>query len=51
MASDRGTAVELRPEDIEAAWLDGCDHLFVSGYALMREPVRSAATRASRARA
>jgi sugar/nucleoside kinase (ribokinase family) len=46
MASDRGTAVELRPEDIEAAWLDGCDHLFVSGYALMREPVRSAATRA-----
>ena len=46
MASDRGTAVELRPEDIEAAWLDSCDHLFVSGYALMREPVRSAATRA-----
>jgi ribokinase len=46
MASDRGTAVELRPEDIEAAWLEGCDHLFVSGYALMHEPVRSAATRA-----
>jgi sugar/nucleoside kinase (ribokinase family) len=46
MASDRGTAVELRPEDVESAWLDGCDHLFVSGYALMREPVRSAATRA-----
>lgn len=46
MASDRGTAVELRPEDIEADWLDGCDHLFVSGYALMREPIRSAATRA-----
>jgi sugar/nucleoside kinase (ribokinase family) len=46
MASDRGTAVELRPEDIAAAWLDGCDHVFVSGYALMREPVRSAARRA-----
>jgi sugar/nucleoside kinase (ribokinase family) len=46
MASDRGTAVELRPEDVESAWLDHCDHLFVSGYALMREPVRSAATRA-----
>jgi sugar/nucleoside kinase (ribokinase family) len=46
MASDRGTAVALRREDVDAAWLDGCDHLFVSGYALMREPVRSAATRA-----
>lgn len=46
MASDRGTAVELRPEEVETSWLVGCDHLFVSGYALMREPVRSAATRA-----
>ena len=46
MASDRGTAVELRPEDIGPSRLDGCDHLFVSGYALMREPVRSAAARA-----
>ena len=46
MASDRGTAVELRPEDIEAPWLESCDHLLVSGYALMREPVRSAAARA-----
>jgi ribokinase len=46
MASDRGTAVELRPEDIDDAWLNGCDHLFVSGYALLRKPVRSAAARA-----
>lgn len=46
MASDRGTAVELRPDDVEPAWLEGCGHLFVSGYALVREPVRSAATRA-----
>lgn len=46
MASDRGTAVELRPEDVDAAWLDGCNHLFVSGYALVREPVRIAAERA-----
>lgn len=46
MASDRGTAVELRPNDIEISWFEGCDHLFVSGYALMREPVRSAAARA-----
>jgi len=46
MAADRGTAVELRPEEIDPSWLDGCDHLFVSGYALMREPVRSAGRRA-----
>lgn len=46
MASDRGTTVELQPDDIRTAWLDVCDHLFVSGYALMREPVRSAARRA-----
>ncbi len=45
MASDRGTAAELRPEDLEPAWL-ACDHLHVSGYALMLEPVRSAALRA-----
>jgi ribokinase len=47
MAADRGAAVQLRSEDIDPAWLEGCDHLFVSGYALMREPVRSAARRAA----
>jgi sugar/nucleoside kinase (ribokinase family) len=33
MASDRGSAPELRAEDLDAAWLD-CDALHVSGYAL-----------------
>jgi len=46
MAADRGTAVSLRPDEIEPQWLEGCDHFFVSGYALMHEPVRSAARRA-----
>jgi sugar/nucleoside kinase (ribokinase family) len=46
MAADRGTAVALRPDDLDPAWFEGCDHLFVSGYALMREPARSAAVRA-----
>ena len=32
-------------EEPEAEWLAGCDHLFVSGYALMREPARGAAAR------
>jgi ribokinase len=47
MASDRGAAPDLRPDEVEPAWLDGCDHLFVSGYALLREPARSAALRAA----
>jgi sugar/nucleoside kinase (ribokinase family) len=46
MAADRGSARELRPEEIEPEWLR-CDHLHVSGYALMVEPVRSAAVHAA----
>jgi sugar/nucleoside kinase (ribokinase family) len=46
MAADRSAAGELRPEEVEDAWFDGCEHLFVSGYALLREPARSAAARA-----
>lgn len=46
MAADRGAAAELRPEELEPGWLSGCDHLHVSGYALFREPARSAAVRA-----
>lgn len=47
MAADRGTATDLRPDEVEPAWLDDCDHVFVSGYALLREPTRSAALRAA----
>jgi sugar/nucleoside kinase (ribokinase family) len=46
MASDRGAAASLAADELDPAWLDGCDHLFVSGYALFREPVRGAARRA-----
>jgi sugar/nucleoside kinase (ribokinase family) len=46
MAADRGAARDLRPDEIEPGWLAGVDHLHVSGYALMLEPVRSAAVRA-----
>jgi ribokinase len=47
MAADRGAARELRADEVGAGWLAGCDHLHVSGYALMVEPVRSAALRAT----
>ncbi|MSO95227.1 MAG: carbohydrate kinase family protein [Thermoleophilia bacterium] len=43
MCSDRGVATGLRPEEVNEAWFDGCSHLHVSGYALLREPLRFAA--------
>jgi len=46
MCPDRGVAAELRPEEIDEAWFADCAHLHVSGYALLRDPVRFAATRA-----
>jgi ribokinase len=47
MAADRGTARELRTDEIDPSWLAGCEHLHISGYALMLEPVRSAALHAA----
>ena len=47
MAADRGAARDLRADEVEAGWLAGCGHLHISGYALMVEPVRGAALRAS----
>jgi ribokinase len=46
MCADRGVAVGLRPEELEEAWFRDCTHLHVSGYALLREPVRFAAAHA-----
>lgn len=45
MATSRGAAAALAAEDVERAWLEGCNHLFVSGYALTGDPARSAAAR------
>jgi len=41
----RGVATDLRPEELEPAWL-ACDHLHVSGYALTADPVAAAAAHA-----
>jgi ribokinase len=46
MASDRGSAPELAPHDLEPAWFD-CDVLHISGYALAREPIAFAAAAAA----
>ena len=48
MATDRGVAVELRPNELDPAWLDGCAWLCVSGYALLAEPIAEAALSAAR---
>jgi ribokinase len=45
MFPHRGVATGLRPDVLEPAWL-ACDHLHVSGYALVADPVASAAARA-----
>lgn len=46
MCSDRGVAPDFRPDELDPAWLSGCEHLHVSGYALLREPIRHTAARA-----
>ena len=46
MASDRGASAQLREDELDPAWLEGCEHLFVSGYALVHEPSRGAVRRA-----
>jgi sugar/nucleoside kinase (ribokinase family) len=46
MASDRGSAPELRSDDLEVDWLE-CDALHLSGYSLMQAPIDGAAERAA----
>ena len=46
MASDRGAAVELSAQELDASWFDA-DVLHISGYSLLREPLASASARAA----
>jgi sugar/nucleoside kinase (ribokinase family) len=47
LASDRGVAPSLAPEELDATWL-ACDVLHLSGYALLREPIATTALLAAR---
>jgi ribokinase len=47
MASDRGVAPDLAPEELDAAWFGDIDVLHLSGYSLMRSPIDAAARRAA----
>ncbi len=46
MASDRGSAPDLAPDELEPSWFV-CDALHLSGYAFAREPMRASALRAA----
>ncbi|MDX6506617.1 MAG: hypothetical protein QOG06_1261 [Gaiellaceae bacterium] len=48
MATDRGVSPELREDELDARWLDGCAWLHLSGYALLAEPIAEAALAAAR---
>jgi sugar/nucleoside kinase (ribokinase family) len=43
MASDGGVSRELRDAEIDPGWLDGCQTVHLSGYALAGEPIAGAA--------
>jgi sugar/nucleoside kinase (ribokinase family) len=47
MASDRGTATQLEPDDLDPRWF-ACDALHISGYALLASPIDAAAARAAK---
>jgi ribokinase len=48
MATDRGVAPELRPDEVEPGWFEGCDWLHLSGYSLLAEPIAQAGLQAAR---
>jgi ribokinase len=48
MATDRGVSTELRADELDVRWFEGCDWLHLSGYALLAEPIAAAALAASR---
>ena len=47
MASDRGVSPDLGADELDPAWLDGCEHLHLPGYSLLRSPIDAAALRAA----
>ena len=49
MASDRGVSPELRADELDLSWLDGCTHVHLPGYSLLRAPIDGAALRAAKA--
>src|SRR6186997_796866 len=47
MATDRGISPELSAGELDPSWLDGCTHLHLPGYSLLRAPIDEAALQAA----
>ena len=47
MASDRGVSPELTADELDPSWLEGCTHLHLPGYSLLRSPIDEASLRAA----
>jgi len=47
MATDRGVSPDFRADELEPAWLDGCSHLHLPGYSLLRSPIDETALKAA----
>ncbi|MBA2475540.1 MAG: carbohydrate kinase family protein [Actinobacteria bacterium] len=43
MLSDRGVGTSFAPAELDTAWLEGCDHLHLPGYSLLRPPLSETA--------
>jgi sugar/nucleoside kinase (ribokinase family) len=48
MATDRGVAPTLSPNELDVRWFEGCSHLHLSGYSVMSTPIDEAAARAAK---
>jgi ribokinase len=47
MASDRGVSPDLTADELDPDWLDGCAHLHLPGYSLLRSPIDEASLHAA----
>ena len=47
MASDRGVAPTLHPDELDASWFADCDWLHLTGYSLLASPIAEAAEAAA----
>ena len=48
MLTDRGVALAFYAEELDRAWLEGCERLHVPGYSFVTSPIREAALAAGR---
>jgi ribokinase len=47
MLTDRGVARDFRPDELDSAWVEGCEWLHLPGYSLVTSPIRATATEAA----